>query len=104
MNKTEILAEEARQGKRLLDLRREFNARLSGGAKQLVVTRRRETVKESVSPVTKLQDLKTELKVDSNKEIWTHNNLLVADERPALGPWISVPQLLRLSKPQIQIV
>ena len=104
MNKTEILAEEALQGKRLLDLRREFNARLSGGAKQLVVSRpRKGDEKVSVSS-TNLQDLKTELDVDSNKKIWTHNNLLVADSRPHLGPWISVPQLLRLSKPQIQIV
>lgn len=105
MNKAQILKEEQRQGRRLLEMRRELNARLSGGAKQLIVSGpgrqgpRKVPVTLSNNKLT-LQNLKSEL---GDSEIWTHNNLQVADRKPALGPWITVSQLLRLSKPRVQL-
>ena len=103
MNKAQILKEEQRQGRRLLEMRRELNARLSGGAKQLIVSGPGRQGPRKV-PVTltdnTLQHLKLELHA---KEIWTHNNLQVADRQPALGPWITVSQLLSLSKPRVQL-
>lgn len=105
MNKAQILKEEQRQGRRLLEMRRELNARLSGGAKQLIVSGPGQQGSRKVAvTLTKntLHNLKMELNANKN-EIWTHNNLQVADSQPALGPWITVSQLLSLSKPRVQI-
>lgn len=106
MNKAQILKEEQRQGRRLLEMRREWNARLSGGAKQLMVSGpgRQGLRKESVElKSATLATLKSALNT-TNNEIWTHNNLQVADTQPALGPWITVPQLLSRGKPSVQII
>ena len=105
MNKVQILKEEQRQGRRLLEMRREWNARLSGGAKQLMVSGpdRQGLRKESVILTDNtLATLKSAL--NTTNEIWTHNNLQVADTQPALGPWITVPQLLSRGKPSVQII
>ncbi len=99
MNKVEILAEERRQGKRLLDMRRQYNAELAGGAKQVEFTKGRITKKKAVTAV----DFVTEIADVTEKEVWTHNNLRVTNTAPALGPWISVEDLLHMGKPRIVI-
>lgn len=103
MNKQAILAEEQRLGVRLLELRRQYNSSLSGGAKQLTITTQSETQVKNVN----CSDSKTldclRKAVQATGDIWTHKNVLVADQRPALGPWMNVEQLLGLSKPHIHI-
>ena len=103
MNKQAILAEEKRLGVRLLELRRQYNSSLSGGAKQLTITTPSGTKVKSVD----CSDNKTldclRKAVQATGEIWTHKNVLVADQRPALGPWMNVEQLLGVSKPHIHI-
>ena len=47
--------------------------------------------------------LKAQLKVGEDKSLWTANNVQIADTAPALGPWISVPQLLLRSKPVVHV-
>jgi hypothetical protein len=99
MNKAEILAEERRQGKRLLDMRRQYNAKLAGGAKQVEFTTRGKTAKKAVT----VGDFSKEIADVTKKEVWTHNNLRVTNIAPALGPWISVEDLLRMGKPRIVV-
>jgi hypothetical protein len=99
MNKAEILAEERRQGKRLLDMRRQYNAKLAGGAKQVEWTKNKQTTKTAVT----VDDFSKEIADVEKTEVWTHNNLRVTNTRPDLGPWISVEDLLRMGKPRIVV-
>lgn len=104
MNKQAILAEEKRLGVRLLELRRQYNSSLSGGAKQLTITTQSETQVKTVNCSDRSKTLDCLRKaVHAQNDIWTHKNVLVADQRPALGPWMNVEQLLGLSKPHIHI-
>ena len=108
MNKQAILAEEKRLGIRLLALRRQYNRLLRGGAKQVTVTsekgQRNVTVDCAADSTATLDCLRQALGATAaTAEIWTHNNIRVVDEQPALGPWMTTEQLLRMGKPHIHL-
>jgi hypothetical protein len=47
--------------------------------------------------------LATALNAKPGEPLWTPNNIRIKDNAPVLGPWISVPQLLGLSKPVVSL-
>ena len=110
MSKQAIRAEEKRTGLRLLALRRQYNRMLHGGAKQVTVAVPGRAPKpftitcgsEEGSTAT-LACLKEQTETAADASLWTQNNILIHDEPPALGPWMTVDNVLSKSKPYIHV-